>query len=225
MNNFKLDPFFVIGPVTSSKLLTTRYLSASSSSDREISKLHPQWVTGFVDGEGCFHVSITERKDRKLGWEVRLCFEIHLNEKDFALLEWIQNFFRVGTIVYKQKTKSIMFSVHSMRDLKIIIDHFDKYPLITQKRADYELFKQVFYLMLRGEHLTAPGGGRITKNCCNSCLDEPRSSPIAKTSSCLSRCSSCSKTKSKKSNQSKGFLLIGWIRICWRLFFSWHRKN
>ena len=84
--DYKIDPFFVIGPVTSSKLPTTRYLSASSSSDREIYKLHPEWVTGFVDGEGCFHLSITSRKDRKLGWEVRLCFEIHLNEKDFALL-------------------------------------------------------------------------------------------------------------------------------------------
>ena len=40
--DYKIDPFFVIGPVTSSKLPTTRYLSASSSSDREISKLHPE---------------------------------------------------------------------------------------------------------------------------------------------------------------------------------------
>ena len=30
-------------------------------------KLDPNWVTGFVDGEGCFHVSITSRKHRKLG--------------------------------------------------------------------------------------------------------------------------------------------------------------
>ena len=54
-----------------------------------------------------------------------------------------------------------MFSVHSMRDLKIIIYHFEKYPLITQKRADYELWKQVFYLMLRGEHRTLEGLQKI----------------------------------------------------------------
>ena len=52
VDNFKLDTFFVIGPVTSSKLLNTIYLSASSSFYREISKatLHSQWVTGFVAG-------------------------------------------------------------------------------------------------------------------------------------------------------------------------------
>jgi hypothetical protein len=33
----------------------------------------------------------------------------------------------------------------------------DKYPLITQKRADYELFKQAFELISRKEHLTTKG--------------------------------------------------------------------
>ena len=28
----------------------------------------PWWVTGFVDGEGCFHVSVTQNKNYKLGW-------------------------------------------------------------------------------------------------------------------------------------------------------------
>jgi len=44
-----------------------------------------------------------------------------------------------------------------VKDLARIIDHFEKYPLITQKRADYEIFKQVFYLIYRKEHLTLPG--------------------------------------------------------------------
>lgn len=29
--------------------------------------------------------------------------------------------------------------VRSLEDLKVIVDHFDKFPLITQKRADFEL--------------------------------------------------------------------------------------
>jgi hypothetical protein len=33
----------------------------------------------------------------------------------------------------------------------------DKYPLITQKRADYELFKQAFNLISHKEHLTPEG--------------------------------------------------------------------
>ena len=38
-----------------------------------------------------------------------------------------------------------------------VIPHFDKYPLLTQKRADYLLFKQVVDLILRKEHLTSKG--------------------------------------------------------------------
>ena len=37
----------------------------------------------------------------------------------------------------------------------------DKYPLITQKRADFELFKQVIYLMLEQQHLTLSGLAKI----------------------------------------------------------------
>jgi len=43
----------------------------------------------------------------------------------------------------------------------VIINHFDKYPLITQKRADYELFKQAVELMEQKEHLTPEGLAKI----------------------------------------------------------------
>jgi hypothetical protein len=45
----------------------------------------------------------------------------------------------------------------SLKDLSIIVDHFDKYPLLTHKFADYQLFKQGFYLISKGEHLTTEG--------------------------------------------------------------------
>lgn len=52
--------------------------------------------------------------------------------------------------------------VTSIKDLtNQIIPHFDKYPLITQKRADFELFKQVVDIMNRKEHLTTEGLNKI----------------------------------------------------------------
>ena len=47
--------------------------------------------------------------------------------------------------------------VNSFRDIHIIIEHFDKYPLITQKQADFKLFKSVVNLINKGEHLTYEG--------------------------------------------------------------------
>lgn len=52
-------------------------------------------------------------------------------------------------------------SVYSQKDLTIIINHFDKYSLITQKFADYSLFKQAFELIKSKQHLTKEGLRKI----------------------------------------------------------------
>jgi len=83
-----------------------------------------------------------------------------LHQKDRALLELIKASLGVGQI-YKHGKDSIQLRVSSVKDLLVIIDHFDKYPLITQKLADYLLFKRVFELMNRKEHLTSEGLIRI----------------------------------------------------------------
>jgi LAGLIDADG endonuclease len=36
---------------------------------------------------------------------------------------------------------------------KIILPHFDKYPLITQKQNDFLIFKYIVILMKEGKHL------------------------------------------------------------------------
>ena len=56
----------------------------------------------------------------------------------------------------------MIYSVSSIKDLiNVIIPHFDKYPLITQKRADFELFKKVLDLVNKKEHLTTEGLHKI----------------------------------------------------------------
>lgn len=55
----------------------------------------------------------------------------------------------------------IEYRVSSVKDLQVIIEHFDNFPLITQKRADYLLFKQAFELVKGKEHLTPEGLQKI----------------------------------------------------------------
>jgi LAGLIDADG endonuclease len=43
----------------------------------------------------------------------------------------------------------------------IIIDHFDNYPLISKKQADFKLFKAVIQLMCSKEHLVEEGLHKI----------------------------------------------------------------
>jgi hypothetical protein len=122
--------------------------------------MNPWFVTGFTDAEGCFSLSIIKNKELKTGWEVKIRFEIHLHKKDIDLLKRIKGFFNVGEI-YDDEKESCNYMVRSVKDLAVIIDHFDKYPLITQKQADYILFKQALELINRKEHLTSEGLQKI----------------------------------------------------------------
>lgn len=49
--------------------------------------LNPNWVTGFVDAEGCFMVNIRKNPKSKLGWTVQPIFQINLHKKDKTILE------------------------------------------------------------------------------------------------------------------------------------------
>lgn len=124
------------------------------------STLSPWFISGFIDGEGCFYLNIYKDKSCSMGWAIKPSLKISLNKKDIALLEKIKNFFGVGKI-YKQRENSVEYRVQSLKDLKIIISHIDKYPIITEKQVDYELFKKAVNLMLNKEHLTQAGFNKI----------------------------------------------------------------
>lgn len=123
-------------------------------------QLNPWFVTGFLDGEGCFLISISKDNKFKTGWRVKHYFAIHIHKKDQALLEKINNFFNVGKI-YVNKDDSIQYLVFSVKKLQVIRKHFEDYPLHTRKRADFELWIKAFELIQNKEHLTAPGIQKI----------------------------------------------------------------
>ena len=122
--------------------------------------LNPNWVTGFVDGEGCFHISISERKGRKFGWQVSLHFQIGLHVKDKAVLDAIKEHLYVGEIG-KQGSFAIQLQVQSIKEFQVLLEHFDKYPLITTKKADYKALKLAYFIIKKKEHLTKEGFRKI----------------------------------------------------------------
>ena len=140
-----------------------RSLSTSAQMKLPLSKnikLDPWWITGFIDGEGSFIISIVRNKLTKMGWEVQLLFSINLHVKDIAILEEIQKFYGVGNIT-KHGANSVRLRVQSNEAFPIIISHLDKFPLLTNKNSDLKLFNQVFKLKLNKEHLTEEGLKKI----------------------------------------------------------------
>jgi len=119
-------------------------------------KLNSYFLTGLVDAEGSFGIYLTKYNKLKAGYSIQPNFQITLHKNDYALLEMIKLYFNVGSI-YKDGENLYKYSVRSLKDLEIIFKHFDKYPLHTQKRADYELFKQVVLMLLNKKHFTEEG--------------------------------------------------------------------
>ena len=124
------------------------------------SGLNPWFITGFSDAEGSFIISIYKSDTSKLKWRVTAYFSIHIHIKDIAIFESVKNSFGVGN-VRKNSNTTALFRVDNVKELQIIIDHFDKYPLIGAKLSDYILFKQCFELIKVKQHLTKKGLEKI----------------------------------------------------------------
>jgi len=141
---------------------TRRYYVTLSDSKRTIDNLQidPWFITGFTDGEGCFSCSVLKSSSYKLGWEVQLNFQIKLHVKDFPLLLGIQHSLGgIGTVSSNQSTGT--FRVRKFQEVVELVKFLDKYPLISRKRGDYLLFKQIVSIMELKEHLTLEGLQKI----------------------------------------------------------------
>ena len=57
----------------------------------------------------------------------------------------------------------VVFRVRTLKEVLLLIDFFDLHPLITQKKADYNIFKQVALIMKDKQHLTPEGLLEIVK--------------------------------------------------------------
>ena len=57
----------------------------------------PSYISGFVDGEGCFSVSFGPRPTLSLGWEVRPSLSVSQNGDRSEVLLEIQRYFDCGT--------------------------------------------------------------------------------------------------------------------------------
>ena len=72
------------------------------------------------------------------------------------MLERIKSYFGVGKI-YEEGENICRYMVTKPKELIVILDHFDKFPLISQKRTNFDLFKEAVKILIKKEHLTIEG--------------------------------------------------------------------
>jgi hypothetical protein len=88
--------------------------------------LHPSWVSGFTEGEGCFSLSISKRN------QVLAIFQIELHDREKHLIRKIVEFFgdlcNINFPLSGEASRIVRFSITRQKHLiDVIIPHFDTY--------------------------------------------------------------------------------------------------
>lgn len=127
---------------------------------RELSREQQSWfVSGFAAGEGYFGLQIQKTRT---GRHVRGVFAIGLRADDCEILKQLLNFFGCGRIgVYADRKPKmridslgcvrvvdnkpfVRYGVYDSQELeRLVIPHFDRYPMVScKKQRDYVLWRE-----------------------------------------------------------------------------------
>lgn len=118
----------------------------------------PNWIAGFVTGEGNFDVRVTENLSYKLGSRVQLRFRISQHERDKKLMDLIILYWGSGKLYKYPGKPAFAISVVKFSDITdIIIPFFEKYPILGVKFLDYLDWCKIAKLMAEGSHLSLEG--------------------------------------------------------------------
>lgn len=124
----------------------------------------PSYLSGYVDGEGCFSVSIAPRPTLSAGWEVRPSVSVSQNADRSEVLDLMVSYFGCGTLRPDRSDKTLKWEIRSLPLIvERVLPHFRMYPMISGKQRDFELFAQICELMLEGAHLNVRGLSDIVR--------------------------------------------------------------
>jgi hypothetical protein len=123
-------------------------------------ELEPNWVVGFVDGEGCFSVSIHRNPGARStrGWQLNPVFHVYQHQEYRMVLEALERFFGCGCVRSKGAGSSVMtYAVHGLQRLEeVILPFFECHPLVV-KAQDFQNFATIVRLLRSGDHRKPEG--------------------------------------------------------------------
>ena len=124
-------------------------------------RLEAQWVVGFVDGEGFFHIGINKNDTMTSGFQVLPEFTVVQHEQDVKVLYALKTFFGCGVVRVNRKDKTSTRMAYRVRNVKHLLDiispFFLEHQMKTQKNVEFRKFRKVLLMMDKGKHLTREG--------------------------------------------------------------------
>lgn len=128
--------------------------------------INNSWLSGFIDAEGCFNVTLFKRKCMTLGYQVKLRFMIDQKDSLHEML-YIKNQLNLYLSHRKLKKGSIgtMHRIESNSFIKVplIIEYINRFKLKTKKQESFDKWVTVYKLVKNKAHLTEQGLNEIRK--------------------------------------------------------------
>ena len=124
--------------------------------------LYPHFFSGFVQSDGCFHIGLEKSSTAKHKIRIKPTFYVtQLNSKGkkiSPLLRMARNLLQVGHYVPDRKKNCSSLRVNTLKDLyHNVLPHFEEYPLLSEKKNDYLVFKEIVEKMNKKLHHSKEG--------------------------------------------------------------------
>jgi hypothetical protein len=120
-------------------------------------KLQAQWIVGFVDGEGCFHIAINRNKALRFGYQILPEFTVVQHKSDIQVLYALKESFGCG-VVRQNHGERWCYRVRALEHFQHrILPFFEKHTLKTKKHIEFLKFRDIVLALLEGQHNTQQG--------------------------------------------------------------------
>jgi hypothetical protein len=129
-----------------------------------VQTLEAWWIIGFIDGEGCFSVSIHRNAGAPHGWQLMPVFQAYQHRDHVGVLEELRAFFGCGYIRPKGPASSVLtYAVQDRSDLlDTVIPFFERHPLRV-KAHDFAAFATIVRSLAAKEHRDRSGFERLVQ--------------------------------------------------------------
>lgn len=116
------------------------------------------WISGLIDAEGCFNITLFKRKSVILCYQVKLRFMIDQKDNLNNML-YLKEILNLLLTHRKIKKLDNIYRIESNSFFKVplIIEYLEKFSLKTKKKYSFLKWKQVYEMVLNKEHLTKNG--------------------------------------------------------------------
>jgi hypothetical protein len=121
----------------------------------------PDWIVGFVAGEGCFTAFFNKQKAWRFPYQIKPALIVVQHERDVEVLYRLKEIFNCGH-VSKNKGKNYNKSKvwqWRVRDIKalcdVIIPFFETHKILTTKEEEFVIFKELCYKIINKHHLNS----------------------------------------------------------------------